>query len=123
MRLLIAELVSQVSTVLCHMAVPEMNPLMSGDQLALALLWLQPLLDKEKLIIDAPVIRVLRNGEDLRASNWDTSPASLASVACRLNVKYHVFLLIPRSGRERREAQDWLIDFSAAELLADMKNF
>ena len=93
------------------MALPEMNPLMSGDQLALALLWLQPLLDKEKLIIDAPVIRVLRNGEELRASNWDTSPASLASVACRLNVKYHVVLQAPR------------FDFSTAELLADMKNF
>ena len=85
-----------------------MNPLMSGDQLALALLWLQPLLDKEKLIIDAPVIRVLRNGEELRASNWDTSPALLA---CRLNVKYHVCLQAPQ------------FDFSTAEVLADMKNF
>ena len=86
---------------------------MSGDQLALALLWLQPLLDKEKLIIDAVLIRAIRNFEDSKASNWDTTPASLASLACRLNVKYHVFLQTPR---------DWLFDFSTAELLADMKN-
>ena len=78
-----------------------MNPLMSG-----------PLLEKEKLIIVAAVMRELRNAEDLRASNWDAMPDSLA---CRLNVKYHVFLLIPW-----REARDWAPE-SGPDWLADMK--
>ena len=96
------------------MALPEMNPLMSGDQLALALRWLQPL-EKEKLIIDAAVIFRVRNVEDWRASKWDATPDALA---CRLNVKYHVFLL--RTWREARDWPDWAPE-SGPDWLADMK--
>ena len=79
-----------------------MNPLMSG-----------PLLEKEKLIVVAAVMRVLRNAEDLRASNWDAMPDSLA---CRLNVKYHVRRQTPLVAAS--VARDRLFDFSTA---ADMK--
>ena len=41
---------------------------------------------KEKLMIDAAVRLLFRNGEDSKAFNWDATPASLA---CRSNVKYH----------------------------------
>jgi hypothetical protein len=94
-RLLSAALVSQACIVDFHMVFPEMNPLMSGDPSALL----------EKLIIDAVLILCVRNIEDSKAYNWEVTPASLA---CRSNVKYHVFCGKPR-------------EFPAAGPLADMK--
>ena len=88
-----------------------MNPLMSGDPMDPS----QPLLEKEKLIIDAAVILCVRNVEDWRASKWDATPDALA---CRLNVKYHVFLL--RTWREARDWPDWAPE-SGPDWLADMK--
>jgi hypothetical protein len=95
--LLSAGSVSQACTVDCHMVFPEMNPRMSGDPSALL----------EKLIIDAVFRLFLRNGEDSKASNWDSTPASLA---CRSNVKYH-----------EREKRPRVRGFPSAELVAGMK--
>jgi hypothetical protein len=57
--------------------VPEMNPQMSGDPLALA----------KKLRIDATLRQSHRNRVDSKASNGDTT---LHSRALRLNVKYRI---------------------------------
>jgi hypothetical protein len=80
-----AELPSQVCTVHRRMARTKMNPLMSGDPSAAD----SGLLQKLKLMIDAAVNLLVRNGESLRACNWDDTAATLAF---RLNVKYHVWL-------------------------------
>ena len=59
-----------------------MTPLISGDPLAL----------HKKLIIDAVFSDRIGYGVDASDSNWEATPASLAS---RLNSKYQVYLEIP----------------------------
>jgi hypothetical protein len=91
-----AELPRQVCTVHRRMPPPEMNTLMSEEPLAAD----SALLEKLKLIIDAAGILLVRNGESVRACNWDDHDTA-ATLAFRLNVKYHVrhrlMILMPRS--------------------------
>ena len=95
-RLLMAGLVSHLVTKRIRICFPEINPLMSGDPSALV----------EKLMIDAPDSLCVRNSEDSKASNLDST---LPSLVCRLNVKYHVQALGLGSSS------------AAAHSLADMK--
>ncbi len=69
----------------CHIEPLEVNPLMLGDPLV-----------KVKLMIDGAFRLLSRNCADLKAFNWEVTPASLD---CRSNVKYHTREQAPQSLR------------------------